>query len=227
MSYHLPLWVVLLFLSNLPFHEAPLLSKVLGFVGYLSSSSPPGGDFVSFPQRDSRSLGRRNSISIVTDSVFAFLTGFLLPFWLVVFLFVCLSPRIFPFLSCFPSKWDMCLKVLHFIGYIAGCRNAPIHSNHTLALPGSKNALWKFCPGCFPAKSQGLFLGVAYWKALLSWLTSLCYCLCDFRVFLLVLCNHPLSVLFNGSFLLLLLWYKHASWTDSLLLSQCPGLQTL
>lgn len=199
-----------------------LLFKGLGSVGRLSSSCPPGGDFVSFPQSGSRSLAWGNSISIVTDSVFAFLTGILLPFWLVVSF--CL---IFPFLSFFPSKWDMHLKVFCFISYIVGRRNAPSHSNHTLALPGSKNAVWKFCPGCFPAKSQGLFLRVAYWKALISWLTSLCHCLCDSGVFLLFFCDQPLSVLFYGSFLLLLLWYKHASWTDSLLLIQYPDLWTL
>lgn len=117
-------WVVLLFFSNSLFHEACSLSKVLGFVEHLSSSSPPGGDFVSFPQSGSRSLGWGHSISIVIDSVFVFLTGFLLPF---EYLFVCLSPMIFLFLLFFPSKSDMHLKVLCFISYIVGCRNGPIH----------------------------------------------------------------------------------------------------
>lgn len=79
--------------SNLSFHGASSLSKFLGF--HLSPNSPPCGSFVPCSP-SSRSLEWGNSISIVTDPAFAFLSGFLFPF---LFCLHFQFGRVFPLIS--------------------------------------------------------------------------------------------------------------------------------
>lgn len=107
--------------SNLSFHGVSSLSKFLGF--HLSPNSPPCGSFVPCSP-SSRSLEWGNSISIVTDPAFAFLSGFLFPFLFGHLVFLVL--RIFPFLS---SEICILKHICYiFISYITGSRNTSIHS---------------------------------------------------------------------------------------------------